>query len=260
MYCAATSIRYAGLAALIRMAFALGLVVVVVGCASPGYFSAHDTSPRRLFSVGYKNLSERYIEPLDLGELSLAGLDRLSDVDPDMRVAASGGNITLIRAGETVGEWRSPGKKDASGWADLMSQALTRARAVSDKVKAEPESKLSDRVFTGVMAKLDRYSRYADPVRARQNRAARDGFGGLGISIRVKDGATHIMKVHAGTPAAEAGLRAKDRILRVGKRLINGLSQREVVTALRGKRGTTVKLGIERDGEKDTMTIPDTRA
>ncbi|NQU69362.1 MAG: PDZ domain-containing protein, partial [Rhodospirillales bacterium] len=247
-------------AALTRLFAALTLTMVLTGCAAPDYFSGRNTTPTRLFSIGYKNLSERYINPVDLGELSLAGLVTLSDVDPDLQVAASGGNVTLVTAAGPAGEWRSPGKDDATGWAELIGEALTRARAVSNKLKAEPQGRLSDMVFKGAMSKLDRYSRYADPEHARQNRASRDGFGGLGISIKVKNGVTQIVQVHAGTPAAAAGLRVKDRIIRVDKQPIKGFSQRDVVTALRGKRGSTVKLGIERDSAAGPLTIAVTRA
>jgi carboxyl-terminal processing protease len=246
--------------ALTRLFAALTLTMVMTGCVAPDYFSGRDTTPTRLFSVGYTNLSERYIEPVDLGELSLAGLVTLSDLDPDMHVAASGGNVTLVTAAGTAGEWRSPGKDDATGWADLIGEALAKARTVSNKLRAEPQGKLSDMVFKGAMSKLDRYSRYANPEHARQNRASRDGFGGLGISIKVQNGVTQIVKVHAGTPAAAAGLRVKDRIIRVGKQPIKGFSQRDVVTALRGKRGSTAKLGIERHGATGPLTIAVTRA
>jgi carboxyl-terminal processing protease len=260
MHSPVTIIRPAGMLALVRMFSALALTAVLTGCVTTGQYTGRDTTPERLFSVGYKNLSERYIDPLDMGELSLAGLVTLSEVDPEIRVSASGGNVTLVAAAGTVGEWRSPGKNDTSGWADLIGETLASARAVSLKLKAEPQGKLSDMVFKGAMSKLDRYSRYSDPERARQNRASRDGFGGLGISIRVKDGVTHIVKVHAGTPAAEAGLLAKDRVVLVDGKPIKGFSQRDVVTALRGKRGSTANLGIERKGEAGPLTIAVTRA
>lgn len=247
-------------AAFFRLLTTLALTTVLMGCAAPGYLSGGDTAPARLFSVGYKNLSERYIDPVDLGELTVAGLVTLTDLDPELQVAASGGNVTLVTATGTAGEWRSPDKNDASGWADLIEEVLTTARSASSKIKAQPKGKLSDMVFTGAMSKLDRYSRYANPERARQNRASRDGFGGLGISIKVKDGVTRIIKVHAGTPAATAGLRSDDLITRVDDRAIKGLSQRDVVTALRGKRGSIVKLGIKRDAATGPLTIEVTRA
>jgi len=247
-------------ATILKSAGIVALMMMLTSCVRPGYYSGPDTTPERLFSVGYKNLSERYIDPLDMGELSLAGLVTVTDVDPEIRVSASGGNVTLVAANGTVGEWRSPDKNDASGWARLIGEMLARARAVSLKLKAEPRGKLSDIVFKGAMSKLDRYSRYSAPERARQNRASRDGFGGLGISIKVTGGVTHIVKVHAGTPAAESGLLAKDRIILVDGKPIKDLSQRDVVTSLRGKRGSTANLGIERKGAADRLTIAVTRA
>jgi carboxyl-terminal processing protease len=260
MHPTAAAARYAVYTSPIRGAFALALMLGLIGCVSVGNVPRNDVSPRQLFSVAYKNLSERYIYPLDLGELSLAGLVRLSDLDPELNVAASNGKVALATATGTAGEWRSPDGNDASGWASMVSQALTTARKVSVKIRAQPESKLSDLVFEGAMSKLDRYSRYADPERARMNRAARDGFGGLGISIKVTDGVTRIIKVHPGTPAAASGLRARDRIIRVDGQPILGLGQRAVIAALRGHRGSTVKLDIERDGAAALMTIAVTRA
>ena len=118
-------------ATILKSAGIVALMMMLTSCVRPGYYSGPDTTPERLFSVGYKNLSERYIDPLDMGELSLAGLVTLTDVDPEIRVSASGGNVTLVAANGTVGEWRSPDKNDASGWARLIGEMLARARAVS---------------------------------------------------------------------------------------------------------------------------------
>lgn len=224
------------------------LAALTVGACSPYLsFDGAEATPERLFSVGYRNLAERYIDPIDLGIVTVAGLAKLHEIDPKLNVVASGGNVVLTSDDTPSGEWRSPSKYDALGWARVTSEALDAARAASTAARGKPEGDLSDAVFLGVMSKLDRYSRYANPERARHNRAARDGFGGLGISIKLEDGATHIVKIHPGTPAEKAGLKSKDRITHVDDQPIQGLSQREVISILRGPRNSSVVLRIERN-------------
>ncbi|MEU4270493.1 S41 family peptidase [Streptomyces sp. NPDC026092] len=90
---------------------------------------------------------------------------------------------------------------------------------------------------------------------------ALDGsYTGVGLSAR-KAGADRIeiSRVHAGGPAAKAGLRAGDRLVTVDGRSLAGLSVSEVVALLRGdgagRAGSTVALGVERGRAAWTETL-----
>jgi carboxyl-terminal processing protease len=55
-----------------------------------------------------------------------------------------------------------------------------------------------------------------------------------------------------GTPAKKAGLRAGDKIIKVGDKLTTDLSLEEAVKLIKGPKGTEVKLTISREGWQET--------
>ncbi|MEU3779982.1 S41 family peptidase [Streptomyces sp900129855] len=77
-------------------------------------------------------------------------------------------------------------------------------------------------------------------------------YTGVGLEARrERDGRIEVTKVQSGSPAAEAGLRAGDRLSSVDGRPVDGLPVTEVVSLLRGdakdaSAGTTVRLGLRR--------------
>ena len=62
-------------------------------------------------------------------------------------------------------------------------------------------------LFDGMTGALDRFSRYASPEIARGQRAVRDGFGGIGITLDVSGEEFRITQVTSGGPADRAGVR-----------------------------------------------------
>src|SRR3546814_7726652 len=64
-----------------------------------------------------------------------------------------------------------------------------------------------------VLSQLDGFSRYAGRDAARENRASRDGCGGIGVRIRLIEEGVLVLSVMEGTPAETAGLRQDDVIV-----------------------------------------------
>jgi len=72
-----------------------------------------------------------------------------------------------------------------------------------------------------------------------------------GIHARMgysEEGGLRVVDVPPG-PAAEAGLRPDDRIVRIDDEPVRALSMQEIVERLRGRAGTKVSLEVLRDGE-----------
>ncbi|MFF9273528.1 S41 family peptidase [Streptomyces griseosporeus] len=91
---------------------------------------------------------------------------------------------------------------------------------------------------------------------------ALDGrYTGVGLwARRERDGRIEVTKVAAGSPAAEAGIRAGDRLRSVDGRRVDGRPVTEVVSLLRGDAtgapaGTTVTLGLERGTRAWSLTL-----
>lgn len=85
-------------------------------------------------------------------------------------------------------------------------------------------------------------------------------FFGVGINIAERDGVVYVVSTIEGTPAEAAGLKADDEIIAIDGEKRERWDIDEVVTRVRGPEGTTVELGIRREGEEDLLTFTITRA
>lgn len=86
-------------------------------------------------------------------------------------------------------------------------------------------------------------------------------FDGIGVMFNMLTDTVQITNVISGGPSAAAGIAAGDRIMTVNDTLIAGvkMDQDKVVGMLRGKRGSTVRLGILRAPAKELLPVTVTR-
>ena len=112
----------------------------------------------------------------------------------------------------------------------------------------------------GLLANLDAHSSFLDTKHFKDLKIQTDGeFGGLGITIGMRDGALTIIAPMEGTPADKAGVEASDIILKINKQSTLNMTIDEAVGIMRGKPGTSLTLTIVRDGENKPLLIPITR-
>ena len=80
-------------------------------------------------------------------------------------------------------------------------------------------------------------------------------FSGIGIQFTIQDDTIHINSVIQGGPSEKVGLMAGDRIVSVDDSAFVGkiVTNNEAMKRLKGKKGSKVKLGIFRQGEKDIL-------
>lgn len=235
-------------------------VLLVVGCAPLTDQFDSEAAPRHVFAVGFENLSDRYIDPVKTGDITLAGLSALSSVDETIEVSRAGDKIRLRVNDVLAAEHPAPHDLDAYGWAWLAADIIKDARRKSPLLRAASNEKLYAAVFDSALSGLDRYSRYTGPTEARHNRASRDGFGGLGITIEVENGITVITEIHENTPAQRAGLLNNDRITHIDGVPIYELSQRKIVDRLRGPVDRAVRVTVSRGPEGNSIEIVVIRA
>lgn len=101
----------------------------------------------------------------------------------------------------------------------------------------------------GLVAELDAHSAFMDPDAFRAMKEEnRNAYVGIGIEIRATDDGVIVSRVFEGGPAASVGLREGDRIVRIDEEDATGFTIQDVVSRLRGVRGTEVSLEIERSG------------
>ena len=109
----------------------------------------------------------------------------------------------------------------------------------------------------GMLTSLeDPYSVYMNKEIAKQfNEALESSFEGIGAEVSMVDGKIVIVAPFKDSPAEKAGIKPNDQILKVDDESVEGLDLYETTIKIRGKKGTTVKLELMRQGLKDPICI-----
>jgi len=111
-------------------------------------------------------------------------------------------------------------------------------------------SDIIDKALKGLLSNLDAHSSFMDAKESKELQVQTNGeFGGLGISVGMKDGALTVIAPIEGTPADKAGMKAKDIILKIDNEATIGMTIDKAVSLMRGKPGTPIKLTVIRKGE-----------
>ena len=134
---------------------------------------------------------------------------------------------------------------------DLRTFAEVLERIKTAYVEPIDDKALFENAIKGMLSNLDPHSSYLDPDAFRELQESTSGeFGGLGIEVGLDDGVLQVIAPIDDTPAAAAGLEAKDLIIKIDDQPTKGLSLMEAVEKMRGKPGTTIRLTISRDSRK----------
>jgi carboxyl-terminal processing protease len=80
-------------------------------------------------------------------------------------------------------------------------------------------------------------------------------FGGLGITVGIKDGALTVISPIEGTPADEAGLEAGDIILKINDKSTLNMTIDDAVSVMRGKPKTPIDITVVRKGEANPIPV-----
>lgn len=112
---------------------------------------------------------------------------------------------------------------------------------------------LSKTAIDAMLQELDPYTVYYHESNIEDYQLMTTGqYGGIGALIRKMGDYVYISEPYEGNPAYETGVRAGDKIIRIDDKDMHNKSSDEVSTALKGPKGTTVKVTVERfsEGEK----------
>jgi carboxyl-terminal processing protease len=247
---------------LLRRSASVCLAFSIVACASqdttkPGGYEESRTE--RLFATSYDDIANIYIDDVSIAELAVAGIDGLGTIDPAVSVGREAGKLSLFVENVRTESFALPEEEDTEAWGHVTAMAISAGRNWSPELgDSEPEL-IYEAVFEGILSRLDGFSRYAGREAARENRASREGFGGIGVRIRLIEEGVLILSVMEGTPAEASGLLANDVIVRIDWDPVAGMSQREAVSRLRGPLRSTVELTLERPEESAPLAVDVTR-
>ncbi len=140
-------------------------------------------------------------------------------------------------------------------------QALSKFANVLDlveKYNVDPLTvdEIINKALSGMLSNLDAHSSFLDSKHFESLKIQTDGeFGGLGITVGIKDGALTVISPIEGTPADQAGLQAGDIILKIEDQSTLSMTIDEAVKLMRGKPKTPINITIFRQGEEKPLEV-----
>ncbi len=137
-------------------------------------------------------------------------------------------------------------------------QRFTNAISQIKSFYVEPvsDSQIFENAIRGMLSNLDPHSAYLDESDFKQLTSATSGeFGGLGIEVTMEEGLIKVITPIDDTPAYHAGIKAGDLIVRLDSTPIQGMSLKDAIGKMRGKKGSIVNLTVIREGENKPLTF-----
>lgn len=123
-------------------------------------------------------------------------------------------------------------------------------------------NKLVEDAINGMLNKLDPHSAYSTPKETKAFTEPLNGsFEGIGVQFNMLEDTLLVIQPVSKGPSERVGILAGDRIITVNDTSIAGvkMSREEIMSRLRGPKGTVVKLGVKRPGIKDLVYFNVTR-
>ncbi len=126
-----------------------------------------------------------------------------------------------------------------------------------DDIKLE---EIVNKALKGLMQELDAHSTFLDAKSSKEMSIQTKGeFGGLGITVGMRDGALTVISPIDDTPAFHAGIKSSDIILKIDEKSTLNMTLDEAVSLMRGKPKTDILLTVVRKSENKPVKIKITR-
>ena len=141
---------------------------------------------------------------------------------------------------------------------DLFSEVLEKVQ--DEYVDEIDQTEVMDSAINGVLQSLDPYSAYMSPKIFEEMETETSGkFGGLGIEVSMEAGVVKVITPIDDTPAARAGIKAGDYIVRINGEQVQGKTLMQAVNLMRGPVGSSIEIIIRRKGLKKAKIFKITR-
>jgi len=185
----------------------------------------------------------------------------------NLRVALRGGAIVLILVvGFVAGLYVDQAYPEYVPYIGHRSTSridLTQVQEAARLIQADyvdsnvDPKKLSHGTVQGLVSSLgDPYTIYFDPEQYKRLQQSYQGkYTGIGIYLSFSTGYPAVTGTVPGSPAALAGLKSGDQIVKVGDKDIKGVTADQATALIQGPEGTKVTLTILRGSETLTFTI-----
>ena len=214
-----------------------------------------------------KRASQRHIEEVPIRDMLVGGFDalRVMATTPELAQALPQlSNETDVR--DFVERLDANATAIAALEGELRFFHIDRAMRVLERINQEsvnlPMEALLHEFGNGATAQLDEYSSFYWPETIeRANRTTQGNFKGVGIQITQNEKLElEVITPVAGTPAFRAGIRPGDIIAEIEGVPALGLDTNSAVERITGPAGSSVTLGIKREGTEGLIDFTLNRA
>ena len=141
-------------------------------------------------------------------------------------------------------------------WQDARLLAEVLERVEREYVDPVDDHQLLQAAIRGMVSSLDPYSAYLDGDEYDDIKISSSGqYSGVGIEVSMEDGQVVVVAPLDGSPAAAAGIRSGDVIATIDGVPVNTTALTDTIGRMRGKEGTSVKIGILREGSTEPLQV-----
>ena len=149
---------------------------------------------------------------------------------------------------------KPPVPGDDLPWQDARTLADVLERVKREYVNPVDDHQLLQAAIRGMVSSLDPYSAYLDGDAYDEVKISSSGqYSGVGIELSMEDEEVVVVAPLEGSPAAQAGIRSGDIIASIDGVPVNTTTLADTIGRMRGKEGTTVKIGILREGSDEPL-------
>ncbi len=139
-------------------------------------------------------------------------------------------------------------------WQDARLLAEVLERVEREYVDPVDDHQLLQAAIRGMVSSLDPYSAYLDIDEFEDIKISSSGqYSGVGIEVSMEDGQVVVVTPFEGSPAEEAGIRSGDVIATIDGAAVNTTTLSDTIERMRGKEGTSVRIGILREGSTEPL-------
>ncbi|GAA8606739.1 S41 family peptidase [Helicobacter pylori] len=154
-----------------------------------------------------------------------------------------------------------PVKEDPQELAAKRVEAFSRFSNVVSEIEKKYVDKITiseimTKAIEGLLSNLDAHSAYLNEKKFKEFQAQTEGeFGGLGITVGMRDGVLTVIAPLEGTPAYKAGVKSGDNILKINNESTLSMSIDDAINLMRGKPKTPIQITIVRKNEPKPLVF-----
>ena len=139
-------------------------------------------------------------------------------------------------------------------WQDAQALADVLERVKREYVDPVEDHQLLQAAIRGMVSSLDPYSMYLQGDEYAEVKISSSGqYSGVGVEVAMEDEQVLVVAPLEGSPAAAAGIRTGDVIASIDGVEVNRTTLADTIGRMRGKEGTSVSIGILREGSEEPL-------